>query len=101
MNGETLFALLCWTGIAFIGLCWWFNPRLVAVPCSRDAAGLRRHFPKGQALIRLRFILAPLLLIALALWARSYWRYDALAAGGWTVGSESGAVYLFRAVEPG
>lgn len=26
MTGETLFALLCWTGIAIIGLCWWFEP---------------------------------------------------------------------------
>jgi hypothetical protein len=26
MSGENLFALLCWTAIAIVGLCWWFEP---------------------------------------------------------------------------
>jgi hypothetical protein len=42
-----------------------------------------------------------LLAVVVPVWLRSYWRYDALALSGWTVGSESGAVYLFRAIEPG
>src|SRR4051812_31088948 len=36
---------------------------------------------------------------SLSVWIRSYWRYDALALGGWAVASESGAVYVLRSVE--
>lgn len=48
---------------------------------------------------RVRFILAPLLLIVLAVWVRSYWRYDFGVACGWAVLSESGAVYPYPSNE--
>jgi hypothetical protein len=50
----------------------------------------------------LRVIRGTLLILCLAvivLWVRSYWRYDALAAGTYTVASESGAVYIHRVIE--
>jgi hypothetical protein len=34
-------------------------------------------------------------LLAAAMWARSYWRFDFGVAHGWTVGSELGALYVF------
>jgi hypothetical protein len=44
MSGEHLFALLCWTGIAVIGLCWWFQP-LDWWRCRRRAREMRPGFP--------------------------------------------------------
>jgi hypothetical protein len=43
--------------------------------------------------LRTILLLAPVL-VAVLLWARSFWRYDFWGARGWSVGSESGAVYL-------
>jgi hypothetical protein len=34
-------------------------------------------------------------LLAAAMWARSYWHFDFAVARRWTVGSESGSLYLF------
>jgi hypothetical protein len=35
-------------------------------------------------------------LLATTMWARSYWRFDFGVAHGWTLGSESGSLYLFN-----
>jgi hypothetical protein len=34
-------------------------------------------------------------LLAATMWARSYWRFDFAVARRWTLGSESGSLYLF------
>jgi hypothetical protein len=45
---------------------------------------------------RLRILALLPALLAAAMWARSYWRFDFGVARGWTVGSESGSLYLFN-----